>query len=193
MFKHNSAKFGRPMITIYPGEYYVSTYDEVIHTVLGSCISACLFDKKNEVAGMNHFMLPGSIKTEKIFIEKSARYGMFAMELLINEILRQGGKKKNLKAKIFGGGHIISSFTKNDNNVPESNIRFIKEYLNAEKIPIVSEDIGGWNSRKIFFFPRSLEILLSRLEKKCFNEDNKRDDKSNKIDRRSNNSIEIFN
>ena len=168
MYKKYSTQFDRPMVIIYPGEYYATREDEVIHTVLGSCVSACIFDRVNKVAGMNHFMLPGSIKSKKFFIEKSSRYGMFAMELLINELLKLGGNKKKFKAKIFGGGHIIGHYRKSDGNVPQSNIRFIREYLAAESIPIISEDMGGENGRKLYFFTDDVKVLLTRIKKLSF-------------------------
>ena len=104
MLKRYSTKFGRNMVIIYPGEFYVSSRD-VMGTVLGSCISVCIKDKKTGLAGMNHFMLPGDVRSEEMFFSASAKYGMFAMEQIINEMIKKKGSKKDFEAKVFGGGH----------------------------------------------------------------------------------------
>ncbi|MRR14250.1 chemoreceptor glutamine deamidase CheD [archaeon] len=150
------------MIIIYPGEFYVSTQD-VIATVLGSCIAVCIKDKKTGIAGMNHFMLPGDVRSEDMFMSSSAKYGMFAMEQLINEMIKRNGSKRDFEAKVFGGGHVLN-FRKTDGNVPESNIEFVRAFLNMEQISIVKEDVGGYSGRKILYFPDTAKVLLKRLE-----------------------------
>lgn len=150
------------MVIIYPGEFYVSDTD-IIATVLGSCISVCIKDKKTGIAGMNHFMLPGDVRSEEIFLSESSKYGMFAMEQLINEIIKNNGSKKNFEAKVFGGGHVLN-FRKTDGNVPESNIEFVQSFLNMEQIKIVKQDVGGYTGRKILFFSDTSKVLLKRLQ-----------------------------
>jgi len=150
------------MVIIYPGEFYVSSRD-VMGTVLGSCISVCIKDKKTGLAGMNHFMLPGDVRSEEMFFSASAKYGMFAMEQLINEMIKKKGSKKDFEAKVFGGGHVLS-FRKSDGNVPEANIEFVRAFLRMEQITIVKEDVGGYAGRKIIFFPETARVLLKRLE-----------------------------
>ncbi|HNR50549.1 MAG TPA: chemoreceptor glutamine deamidase CheD [Deltaproteobacteria bacterium] len=162
MYKRYSGKFKRNMVIIYPGEFYVSTQD-IIATVLGSCISVCIKDKKTGLAGMNHFMLPGDVRSEEMFLSASAKYGMFAMEQLINEMIKRKGSKKDFEAKVFGGGHVLN-FRKTDGNVPESNIDFVRAFLRMEQIDIVKEDVGGYSGRKILFFPETAKVLLQRLE-----------------------------
>jgi len=162
MYKRFSPKFNRTMVIIYPGEYHVSPHD-VIATVLGSCISVCIKDTKTGMGGMNHFMLPGDVRSEDIFLSASAKYGMFAMEQLINEMLKKGGSQKHFQAKVFGGGHVLN-FRKTDGNVPESNIDFVRAFLKMEQIEIVKEDVGGYSGRKILFFPDTSKVLLKRLK-----------------------------
>lgn len=162
MHKRYSEKFKRNMVIIYPGEFHVSSHD-VIATVLGSCISVCLKDRKTGIAGMNHFMLPGDVRSEDIFLSASAKYGMFAMEQLINEMIKRNGSKKDFEAKVFGGGHVLN-FRKTDGNVPESNIEFVRAFLNMEQISIVKQDVGGFSGRKILFFPDTAKVLLKRID-----------------------------
>ncbi len=162
MYKRYSESFKRNMVIIYPGEFYVSSHD-IIATVLGSCISVCIKDKKTGIAGMNHFMLPGDVRSEDMFLSASAKYGMFAMEQLINEMIKRRGSKKDFEAKVFGGGHVLN-FRKTDGNVPESNIEFVRAFLNMEQISIVKQDVGGFAGRKILFFPDTAKVLLKRLE-----------------------------
>jgi chemotaxis protein CheD len=150
------------MVIIYPGEFYVSSND-VIATVLGSCISVCIKDTKTGLGGMNHFMLPGDVRSEDIFLSASAKYGMFAMEQLINDMIKRGGLQKHFQAKVFGGGHVLN-FRKTDGNVPESNIDFVRAFLKMEQIEIVKEDVGGFTGRKVLFFPDTGKVLLKRLK-----------------------------
>jgi chemotaxis protein CheD len=162
MYKKHSPKFNRTMVIIYPGEFYVSPND-VIATVLGSCISVCIKDTKTGIGGMNHFMLPGDVRSEDIFLSASAKYGMFAMEQLINDMLKRGGLQKHFQAKVFGGGHVLN-FRKTDGNVPESNIDFVRAFLKMEQIEIIKEDVGGYTGRKVLFFPDTGKVLLKRLK-----------------------------
>jgi len=162
MYKRYSENFKRNMVIIYPGEFYVSSHD-IMATVLGSCISVCIKDKKTGIAGMNHFMLQGDVRSEDMFLSASAKYGMFAMEQLINEMIKHNGSKRDFEAKVFGGGHVLN-FRKTDGNVPESNIEFVRAFLNMEQISIVKQDVGGFTGRKILFFPDTAKVLLKRIE-----------------------------
>ena len=162
MFKRYSNNFKRNMVIIYPGEFYVSAHD-IIATVLGSCISVCIKDRKTGIAGMNHFMLPGDVRSEDMFLSASAKYGMFAMEQLINEMIKKKGSKNDFEAKVFGGGHVLN-FRKTDGNVPEANIEFVRAFLKMEQIAIVKQDVGGFCGRKVLFFPDTAKVLLKRLE-----------------------------
>lgn len=148
---------------ISPGEYYFTDHDMLIVTVLGSCVSACIRDKKTGKGGMNHFMLPDSAKADKDNpVSESMRYGTYAMEVLINELLRNGAKRENLEAKIFGGGNVLRSFT--TNNVGERNAAFVKKFLKDEGISVTSEDLLDIYPRKVYYFPKTGRVLVKKLK-----------------------------
>ena len=159
-------KFQKHITIIGPGDYYTSDNNHmIIQTVLGSCIAVCLYDEEKPIGGMNHFMLP--VKgNHKLMIENEAgRYGMYAMELLINELIKKGLKKQKLKAKVFGGGSLLAETVKSQ-NVAKKNVLFILDYLKKEKIPIAAKHLGGDSSRKILFFIESKKVLLKESNKK---------------------------
>ena len=143
---------------ILPGEFYVTLHDELISTVLGSCISACIRDRKLGLGGMNHFMLPATGADE--IMGAANRYGNFAMENLINEILKNGGSRENLEVKIFGGGKILTNMT----NIGLRNIQFARNYVRTENITVVSEDVGDVYPRKVIYFPATGKALVKRLK-----------------------------
>ncbi|WP_417594006.1 chemoreceptor glutamine deamidase CheD [Oceanospirillum sp.] len=153
-------KFNCQVAKILPGEFYVASTDMAISTVLGSCISACIRDTKLNIGGMNHFMLPGN---SDVFnpLSASARYGSYAMEMLINEILKRGAKRENLEAKIFGGGNVVASMT--SSNVGKRNAQFVIDYLGFESIPITAKDLLDTCPRKVVFFPGTGRVLMKRL------------------------------
>lgn len=153
-------QFNCQVAKILPGEFYVTSADMAISTVLGSCVSACIRDKKLNIGGMNHFMLPGSTDVYNP-LSASARYGSYAMEILINEILKRGASRENLEAKVFGGGNVISSIT--TSNVGQRNAKFVVDYLGFESIPIVAQDLMENCPRKVVFFPASGKVLMKRL------------------------------
>ena len=143
---------------VLPGEYLATTSDIALVTLLGSCVAACLRDPLAGVGGINHFMLPegnGSPAGE------SARYGGYAMEMLLNELFKRGAARGRLEAKVFGGGAVLRGF--GANNVGARNARFVREYLDSEQIPIVAEDLLDIHPRKIFYFPRSGRALVRML------------------------------
>jgi chemotaxis protein CheD len=143
-------------VKVLPGEYFVSGEELVIMTVLGSCIAACLWDARARIGGMNHFMLPDGDGGEG-----SGRYGSYAMELLINEMLKLGARRETLQAKVFGGGQVMAGFT--TMNVGERNTKFVLDYLATERIPIVSQDVLDIHPRKVCFFPETGKALVKRL------------------------------
>ncbi|MFJ5445667.1 chemoreceptor glutamine deamidase CheD [Methylobacillus methanolivorans] len=148
---------------ILPGEYYTTNKDLVIVTVLGSCVSACIRDRVSGIGGMNHFMLPeGSAADANNPVSESARYGTYAMEVLINQLLKQGARRENLEAKVFGGGNVLSGFTAI--NVGEKNALFVKKYLRDENIRIVGEDLNDIYPRKVYFFPKTGRVLVKKLK-----------------------------
>ncbi|WP_229722791.1 chemoreceptor glutamine deamidase CheD [Xylophilus rhododendri] len=148
-FQHNAVK-------VLPGEYFVSNEQVVIMTVLGSCIAACLWDSRAGVGGMNHFMLPESDASDV-----SGRYGSYAMELLINEMMKAGARRESLQAKIFGGAQVMAGFT--TMNVGERNTAFVQEYLRTERIPLLAEDVLDICPRKVCFFPTTGKAMVKRL------------------------------
>ncbi len=143
-------------VKVLPGEYYVTEQNMVICTVLGSCIAACLWDRSLNIGGMNHFMLPEGDSTDT-----SGRYGSFAMEVLINEMFKLGARRETMQAKIFGGGQVMASFT--TMNVGERNTDFVTQYLQTERIPIVSEDVLDIYPRKVVYFPATGKAMVKRL------------------------------
>lgn len=150
------AHFKADAVKVLPGEYFVHHEDILIMTTLGSCIAACLWDRERRIGGMNHFMLPeGNGGTD------SGRYGSYAMELLINELMKKGASRLTLEAKVFGGGAVISGM--NSINVGERNTEFVLDYLKTERIPVVSKDVMDVYPRKVCFFPASGKAMVKRL------------------------------
>jgi chemotaxis protein CheD len=150
---------------ILPGEYYATNKDLALVSVLGSCVSACLRDRETGIGGMNHFMLPdeGKLVGTHGNVSAGGRYGVHAMELLINQILKLGGRRDRLEAKVFGGGNVLQGFMLS--NVGEQNANFIVEYLSVESIPIVARDLLDVWPRKIYYFPRTGKVMVKRLRK----------------------------
>jgi chemotaxis protein CheD len=149
------AFFKSDAVKVLPGEYFVHNEDITIMTTLGSCIAACLWDRNARVGGMNHFMLPDGAAGS------GGRYGSYAMEVLINELLKRGATRATLEAKVFGGGAVISSMT--TLNVGERNTEFVIDYLKTERIPIVSKDVMDVYPRKVCFLPASGKAMVKRL------------------------------
>ena len=108
-------------------------------------------------------MLPGCISTNEILVSNIGRYGLYAMELLIGEIIKKGGDRRTIKARCFGGGAVLR-FRQSDGNIPEANVQFIRKYFELEKIPLVAEDLGGTQGRKIYFFVPGGRVLLKRFK-----------------------------
>lgn len=147
---------------ISPGEYYYTDKEMVIVTVLGSCVSACIRDNKSGIGGMNHFMLPDGGADKDSPISESMRYGSYAMEVLINQLIRNGARRENLEAKIFGGGNVLKSFT--TTNVGERNAAFVKRFLKDEAIRVTGEDLLDIYPRKVYYFPKTGKVLVKKLK-----------------------------
>lgn len=149
-------------VSLMSGECYISSDpEEVIVTILGSCVAACMRDPVTGVGGMNHFLLPdgGNSGNNE---PQSARYGVFAMELLINGILAHGGHKNRLETKVFGGGNVMASSAM----IGDRNAQFIRSFLHSEKLLISSEDLGGNYPRRVRYYPTSGRVQLLRLRRK---------------------------
>lgn len=149
---------------ILPGEFYVSMHGELITTVLGSCVSACVRDPDTGVGGMNHFMLPDnqarvSKEWEHTPVNAQTRYGNIAMERLINVVLASGCKRENVEIKLFGGAKVLNLNT----DIGDKNVRFVKMYLATEGFTVLSEDVGGVFPRKVQYFPLTGRVRVKKL------------------------------
>ena len=146
---------------ILPGEYYYTGKNMLIVTVLGSCVSACIRDRVSGLGGMNHFMLPDGGGDGGSPVSASMRYGSFAMEVLINDLLKAGARRENLEAKVFGGGAVLRGFTAM--NVGERNAAFVTQFLKTERIPVLASDLNDIYPRKVYFFPKTGKVLVKKL------------------------------
>jgi chemotaxis protein CheD len=153
-FFYWDARFQNDAVKILPGEFFVHNEDILLTTTLGSCIAACLWDRNAGVGGMNHFMLPDGAGD-------SGRYGSYAMELLINEMMKRGASRTSMEAKVFGGGQVVSGMS--SLNVGERNTQFVMDYLKTEHIPILSKDVMDVYPRKVCFLPASGKAMVKRL------------------------------
>jgi len=148
-------------VKVLPGRHYVSNRTgEVIVTVLGSCVAACIRDPAAGIGGMNHFMYPESDTGTWGGASAAERYGNYAMEVLVNEILKRGGRRERLEVKVFGGANVIRS----SRRIGTDNAEFVKTYLAREGLPILSEDLGGTNARRINYFPvtgKAMRLFLT--------------------------------
>ena len=151
--------FSSEAVKVLPGEYFVTTTEMVLVTVLGSCVSACIRDRAKGIGGMNHFMLAES--TETGAVSASARYGTYAMEILVNHLLKLGARRENLEAKVFGGGRVMKSLS--GSKVGDRNASFVMQYLNTEGIAVAAKDLLDVHPRKVYFFPSSGRVLVKKL------------------------------
>ncbi|HEX6993050.1 MAG TPA: chemoreceptor glutamine deamidase CheD [Gammaproteobacteria bacterium] len=155
------ARLGRRVHTLAPGCFHVATADELISTLLGSCVAACIYDPLRAIGGMNHFLLPdgGPGDRDGAPISSSNRYGVFAMESLINALLARGASKARLKVKLFGGGRILSRLS----DVGARNIEFVRRFVETERLPIEAEDLGGEQARRVLMFPATGRVRVRKL------------------------------
>jgi chemotaxis protein CheD len=154
-------------VIIEPGEFYVGRQPEIISTLLGSCVAACLYDPVMRIIGMNHFLLAyrNLVHKGSLFESEAGRYGLYAMELLINGMLRQGANKLNLKAKVFGGGNVLKlrEARRIGHTVGDVNCLFIKEFLRKERIPVISSSLGGNIGRNIHFVGSDFSVYVKPI------------------------------
>lgn len=159
---------GLPRIFIDPGESYVTQKDEIISTLLGSCVAACLYDPVNRIIGMNHFLLAQqhSAHNAALLATEGGRYGIHAMELLINQMLKLGAQRSHLQAKAFGGGDVLKlgNHLRGDLSIGAVNCEFIKTFLSTERIPLVAAGLGGDIGRNIFFLASDFSVYVKRIE-----------------------------
>lgn len=157
-FLYRDRYFRTEAIKVLPGEYYATASELMIVTLLGSCVAACIHDPKRQIGGMNHFLLPQNRLDDGV---GAARYGVHAMELLINGLLRLGARRDGLEAKVFGGGNVARSMTRS--LVGQQNVDFVLAFLEREKIRVTAQDMGGDCPRRIHFFPRTGQVMVRTL------------------------------
>jgi len=162
MNRRFSSKYQRTVIYLQPGEFVGCRNGPILTTILGSCVATCLMDEKNGISGMNHFMLPRIMTPEEIFTSEIGRYGMFAMELLLGEMIKLGADRHTLKAKVFGGANMLQP--EFESGIAEANIDFVRRFLTLEHIPIVAEHVGGAQGRKIVFFTDTGKVFMRLLQ-----------------------------
>ncbi len=153
--------FERRGVKLLPNEFYTTGEDMVLVTVLGSCVAACIHDRTAGIGGMNHFMLPDDGDNPAAAASDSMRYGAFAMEVLINELIKMGGRRERFEAKVFGGAAVLAGMT--TINIGDRNAEFVRRYLALEKIRIVAEDLQGQHPRKVAFMPATGQAMVKKL------------------------------
>jgi chemotaxis protein CheD len=152
-------QFDREAVKILPGQYYAAGRDMLIVTVLGSCVSACLWDPLKRIGGMNHFMLPGNAQSGAA--ADAARMGVYAMELLINRMLKLGAERSRLVAKVFGGASVLEGM--DALNIGSQNSAFVIEFLREEGIAVAAQDLYDVCPRKVYFFPHTGKVKVKKL------------------------------
>lgn len=151
-------------VKVLPGEFYVGAQEELVSTVLGSCVSACIHDPVRGIGGMNHFMLPeprGGSDSWSSTVGRAARYGSDAMEHLINALLKAGAQRSDFTVKLFGGGRVLAQMS----DVGQRNIEFVRRYIATEKLRVVAEDLGDVYPRQVQFFPQSGKARVRLLRR----------------------------
>lgn len=157
--RYYDPRFGMEAVKLLPGECYVTAEPVMLVTVLGSCVSVCLRDRSSGLGGMNHFMLPGDTGVQGL-MSNSGRYGVHAMDLLINGLMRRGGQRRYFEAKVFGGGSVLKNLSA---DVGQRNVEFVLQYLEDEGIPLAAQDLLDVHPRKVYFFPGSGRVLVRKL------------------------------
>lgn len=155
-------RLNREVVKLLPGEFYVTDSDLVLETVLGSCVAACIYDPTQGIGGMNHFLLPASPIQDGNAEKLSARYGEYAMDILIREVIRMGAIRSNLEVKLFGGGNVQRSMT--ETNVGEINADFAVNYVRNKGIQLVSHDLVDIYPRKVIFYPKNGLVMVKKLK-----------------------------
>lgn len=154
-------EFEVPAVKLLPGEYFVTTENIVLTTVLGSCVSACVRDSAAGIGGMNHFMLPDDADPSSRDVAAAMRYGAYAMDVLLNELFQGGAKRERLEAKVFGGGAVLANMTML--NIGERNADFVLRYLETERVRVAAQDLRGKLPRRINYFPLTGRVTVRKL------------------------------
>lgn len=150
----------KKQVSIHIGGIYGGTKPTVIYTLLGSCVAVCLYDPLKKIGAMNHILLPGRAAVNRF--DARARFGINAMELLINKMLKLGAERRRLVAKVFGGAHMLPSI-RQENGIGSKIAVFAVDFLKNETIPIVSKDLGGRRGRKVYFHTDSGDVYIKRI------------------------------
>lgn len=154
-------RFPHEIAAILPGEFFVSAKPMIVYTVLGSCVSACIRDPVTGIGGMNHFMLPKPKEGGSDSWGESTRYGSYAMESLINAILKRGGRKSRLEVKLFGAGRIYDG----NIDVGARNAEWVLNYVRTEGLTVCKTDLGEVLPRKIYYFTESGRVLMKKIDR----------------------------
>lgn len=154
-------EFDISAVKLLPGEYYVTSSDMVLTTVLGSCVSACVRDSTAGIGGMNHFMLPEDVSPTSKGAAAAMRYGAYAMEILLNELFKGGARRERLEAKVFGGGAVLANMT--TLNIGDRNADFVLRYLQMEQVRVAAQDLRGSLPRRINYFPVTGRVTVRKL------------------------------
>ncbi|TXI22498.1 MAG: chemoreceptor glutamine deamidase CheD [Nitrosomonas sp.] len=160
-YSYFNCKLNREVIKLLPGEFYVSNNDLVMETVLGSCVAACVYDPSQGIGGMNHFLLPAPPIQDREKDRSSARYGEYAMDILITEVIRMGAIRSNLEVKLFGGGNVQRNMT--EMNIGEKNANFAMDYVKRKEIHLAGYDLVDIYPRKIIFYPKDGLVMVKKL------------------------------
>lgn len=155
-----SGRSGETFVRIFQGEYYVTNRsDEILSTVLGSCVAVCIRDPRIGYGGMNHFLLPSAAASMPQ--DFSLRYGVYSVERLINDILGHGGERNRLEVKVFGGANVLAGMAR----IGTRNAEFVEEYLEREGLPIAAKHLRGNIARRIRYYPKTGRVLMSQISK----------------------------
>ncbi len=153
---------GKPItrITVMQGQALVSAGPRVeLTTVLGSCVATCLFDPEIELGGMNHFLLAEPLSSQKD-AAVDEHYGVYLMEVLINQMLAHGASKSRMRAHLYGGANLHANMAR----IGSANADFARTFLQHERIPLIKEDLGGANARRVDFRPASGQVRCRAVE-----------------------------
>jgi chemotaxis protein CheD len=156
-------EFSISAVKLLPGEYYVTSADMLLTTVLGSCVSACVRDRTSGIGGMNHFMLPEDADPTNRAASAAMRYGTYSMAMLFNELFKAGARRERLEAKVFGGGAVLNHMTKL--NIGDRNADFVLRYLQSEQVQVVAQDLRGSLPRRINYFPLTGRVAVRKLRR----------------------------
>jgi chemotaxis protein CheD len=159
---HIDGETGMVHVRISPGDYYVTAVDEMLVTILGSCVAVCMRDPVVGVGGMNHFLLAESASGDWGGVSATTRYGNHAMETLIDDIIALGGVRSRFEVKVFGGAHVIDSSMA----IGQNNVEFAERYLANEGMPIAASHVGGFHPRRIHYFPQTGKVQMLQLRRR---------------------------